>query len=260
MNEENNTTGSTGSFKGKVNPRGFKPATKTKNPAKENSSAAPKRDISKEAKDKVLEMSKGLGAIYVRNEFYRDGYRNMLRVAVVQSLIIVGLIGVMFYVVHIHQPENRYFATTVDGRTIPMIPLSAPNLSKPALLSWATQSVTDVMSFGFNDYHRRLQESSVHFTRKGWSEFVDALDKARILEMVKEHQQIVTAAPTQAPVLESSGVVNGVYQWTVRVPIIVTYQSGNKKRSDHWNVYLNIVRVSRLESPHGVGINTWISQ
>ncbi len=61
----------------------------------------------------------GLGRVVVRNEFYRDGYRLALRVAVIQSIVIFGLIGAMFFIIHVHQPENRYFATTEDGRLIP---------------------------------------------------------------------------------------------------------------------------------------------
>ena len=60
-------------------------------------------------KDNTDETS-GLGNVVIRNEFYRDGYRNLLRLAVLQSLIILGLVGAMYFVVQVHQPENRYFA------------------------------------------------------------------------------------------------------------------------------------------------------
>src|SRR5687768_15509474 len=118
-----------------------------------------------------------LGRVVIRNEFYRDGYRLALKVAVIQCFIILGLIAAMFYVVHVHQPENRYFATTEDGRLIPMVALTQPNLSTPALMSWVAQSATEVMTFGFNDYRRRLQEASRHFTRRGWESFTSALQK-----------------------------------------------------------------------------------
>src|SRR5690606_34995798 len=106
----------------------------------------------------------GLGQVVLRNEYYRDGYRMALRIAVVQSFIILGLIGAMFFVIQVHQPENRFFATTEDGRVIPMVALNQPNLSSPALLSWVAQAATEVMTFGFNDYRRRLQEASRTFT------------------------------------------------------------------------------------------------
>lgn len=202
----------------------------------------------------------GLGTVVVRNEFYRDGYRNLLKLTVLLGVVIIGLIGALYFVIHTHQPENRYFATTEDGRLVPMIALSQPNLSSPALTSWVAQSVTEVMTFGFNDYRRRLQESSRHFTRRGWESFTQALQRSRIIEMVEANQQLVNAVPQGAPIIQSEGLVAGRYQWVVQLPVLLRYQSGATIRSDRLLVTLVIVRVPRLESPNGVGIEQWIAQ
>lgn len=201
----------------------------------------------------------GLGAVMMRNEFYRDGYRSLLRLTVLQGFALIALIVAMFFVVNIHQPENRYFATTEDGRLVPMVPLNQPNLSTPALMSWVAQATTEVMTFGFNDYRRRLQEASRSFTRSGWESFTEALQKSRIVEMVEGNQQVVTAAPVGAPILESEGLFNGRYQWIIQIPIVLTYQSGARVRSDNLLVTVMVVRVPRLESPNGVGIEQWVA-
>lgn len=201
----------------------------------------------------------GLGKVMVRNEFYRDGYRSLLKVAVLQGFVILGLIGAMYFIINVHQPENRYFATTEDGRLIPMVSLSEPNMSAPALMSWVAQASSEVMTFGFNDYRRRLQEASRNFTRRGWQSFTEALQRSRIIEQVEANQQIVTAIPTGAPILKSEGLVAGRYQWIIEMPMIVTYQSGSKERTDRMIVTLVVVRVPRLESPNGVGIEQWIA-
>jgi intracellular multiplication protein IcmL len=203
---------------------------------------------------------KGLAAVVARNGFYRDGYRTILRIAIIEAIIILGLIMMMFFVVSNSKPENIYFATTNDGRLIPMVALNEPNLSTPALMSWSAQAATEVMTFGFNDYRRRLQDASRNFTRTGWASFTGALEKARILEMVQQNQQVATAAPRSAPVLVSEGIANGRYQWTVEVPMVVTYQAGSQTRADNLIVTLVIVRVSKLESANGVGIEQWVAQ
>src|SRR5262249_11842733 len=161
---------------------------------------------------------------------------------VIQGIVILGLIAAMFFVIHVNRPENRYFATTEDGRLIPMVALSEPNLSTPALMSWVAQAATEVMTFGFNDYRRRLQESSRNFTHEGWQSFTDALQHSRIIEMVEQNQQVVTAAPEGAPILQSEGVVQGRYQWIVQIPLVLTYQAGSKTRSDSLLVTLVVVR------------------
>ena len=221
----------------------------------------PARGQPKKAKQVKAEADEdnSVGKVILRNEYYRDGYRLALRIAVVQSFIIIGLIAAMFYVVKVHQPENRYFATTEDGRLIPMVSLIQPNLSSPALMSWVAQAATETMTFGFNDYRRRLQEASRNFTPQGWESFSAALQGAKIVESIQENSQVISAAPLGAPILETEGVVGGRYQWVVQMPLLLTYQSGTKTRTSRWVLTLVIVRVPRLESPNGVGIAQWVA-
>ncbi len=223
-----------------------------------------KKDIQESAttpKDNKLdkESISGLGTVVIRNEFYRDGYRSLLKMALIQTIVILGLVGAMYYVIKVNQPQNFYFATTEDGRLVPMVDLSMPNLSTPALMSWVAQATTEVMTFGFNDYRRRLQESSRNFTKRGWESFTQALQRSRIIEMVEVNQQLITAAPKGAPILQSEGLVAGRYQWVVEIPLILTYRSGAKTSNTGLLVTVIVVRVSRLESSNGVGIEQWIA-
>lgn len=235
-------------------------AIDTPNPAQrpQTATAQPQRKQAAAAPVKGDEQS-GLARVIVRNEFYRDGYRTLLRVAFIEAAAIIGLIVAIVAIVNAYQPENRYFATTEDGRVVPMVPLSEPNLSRPAVLSWAAQSATETLTFGFHDYRRRLQEASRHFTRKGWASFVKALQDSGIIEAVETNRQVVSAAPRAAPTILSEGVLNGNYQWQVEMPMMVTYQFGGQQRNVSMNIRLTIVRVPKLESPNGVGIEQWVA-
>lgn len=201
-----------------------------------------------------------LETVVTRNLFYRDGYRNIVRIAIFQALAIVALIAALAITVAVSRPQDRFFATTADGRLIRMVPLNEPNMNDAAIVSWAARAASDVMTFGFHDYQRRLQESSLYFTRRGWQSFTEALDRSRIMEGVQKSQQVVTAAPKSAPVIVQQGLVDGIYRWVVQLPLIVTYQSGTAQQSDNLNVQLVIVRVSTLDSPSGVGIQQWVGR
>lgn len=200
-----------------------------------------------------------LMTVLVRNEFYRDGFRNLLRIAIAEAVIIVAII--LAFIIHINasRPQDHYFATTADGRIMQLLPLEAPNMGTSALMSWAAQSATEVMTFGFHDYQRRLQQSSRHFTRYGWESFTTALQKSRIIESVEANQQVVTAQPRSAPILIQEGVFNGKYRWVVDLPLTVTYQAGSASRVDNLMVRMVIDRVPSLENPNGVGIEQWIA-
>lgn len=202
----------------------------------------------------------GLGTVVVRNEFYRDGYRALLKLVVLLSLVIAMLVLAILGIVNSRKPDNRYFATTEDGRLIPMVALSEPNLSTPALLSWTAQAATEVMTFGFSDYTRRLQEASRNFTRSGWESFTTALGQSGTIDLIREKRQVVTAVPAGAPILESENLVAGRYQWVVQLPMKLTYQAGSERRQRSIVVRIVVVRVPRLESANGVGIDQWIAR
>jgi intracellular multiplication protein IcmL len=201
-----------------------------------------------------------LESVVTRNLFYRDGYRNIVKIAIIQGIAIAGLIFALAMTISVSRPQDRFFATTSDGRLIRMVPLNEPNLNDAAVVSWAARSASDVMTFGFHDYQRRLQESSAYFTRRGWQSFTEALEQSRIMEGVQKAQQVVTAAPKSAPVIVQQGLVDGVYRWIVELSLIVTYQSGTAVQSDTSDIQLVIVRVSTLDSPSGIGIQQWVAR
>lgn len=200
-----------------------------------------------------------LVAVVTRNEFYRDGFRNMIRIVILQTVIIVGLILSLIVYMTTAKPADRYFATTADGRLMQLVPLDRANMNTSALMSWATQAVTETMTFGYHDYQRRLQQSSRYFTRRGWESFAGALQRAKIIDSIIANQQVVTAEPRSAPILENQGVLNGKYRWLLSLPLRVTYRAGTQQRVDNLNVKLLIERVPSLENPSGVGIEQWIA-
>lgn len=214
----------------------------------------------KKGKKKISKaFSAGLEIVLERNQHYQTSFKNLLRIIVVQSIMIAALIGIFFFYMHVSRPRDFYFATTHDGRELQLTPLNKPNMQKAALLSWAAQAASEVMTFGFNDYEQRLGRASRHFTAKGFEDFREAMIKSRIIEGVENAQQIVTSVPKSAPVLKAEGLYNGKYRWVVDVTLLVTYQSGDAKSTTTMSVTMYIVRVSTLESPNGVGIDQWIA-
>lgn len=215
----------------------------------------------KDRKKPAIEPPPGpLEAVVTRNAYYRDGFRNLVKIAVLQGMAIVALIAALAITISVSRPQDRFFATTSDGRLIRMVALNEPNMNDAAIVSWAARAASDVMTFGFHDYQRRLQEASTYFTRRGWQSFTEALDRSRVIEGIQQGQRVVTAAPKSAPVISQQGLVDGVYRWVVELPLIVTYQSGTAQQSDTINVQLVLVRVSTLDSPSGVGIQQWIAR
>lgn len=201
-----------------------------------------------------------LETVLTRNQFYRDGYRFWMKVSFIEAVSILALIIALAITIAVNRPVDRFFATTSDGRLIRMIALSEPNMNDAAIVSWTARAASDVMTFGFHDYQKRLQENASYFTRRGWQTFSEAIETSRIMEGVQKSQQVVTASVQKAPVISQQGLVNGIYRWVVELPLVVTYQSGTATQSDVLQVQLVVVRVSTLDSPAGVGIQQWVAR
>lgn len=198
-------------------------------------------------------------SVVVRNAYYRDGYRMLLNVAVIEAFVIIALISALILVILGMRPQTFFFATTEDGRLIPMVSLDQPNLSAPAIVSWASQASSEVMTFGFHDYRRRLQEASRHFTRRGWESFTKALQASGIVDTITSNRQVLTATPRGAPTLVSEGVVNGRYEWQIEVPMLISYEFGAGSKQSQVILKLLVVRVPQLENANGIGIEQWIA-
>lgn len=200
-----------------------------------------------------------LVSVVTRNEFYRDGFRNLIKIVILEGIIIIGLI--LTLIVHINNAVayDRYFATTADGRIMQLSPLNERFLTDSALVSWVAQAATEVMTFGFHDYQRRLQAASRHFTKTGWESFSSAMEKARIIEAVTEQRQVVVASPRSAPVIRQHGVAGGKYRWVLEMPLQVEYRAASQARTDNLVLRIVVERVSALENPSGVGIQQWLA-
>jgi len=192
-----------------------------------------------------------------RNEFYQDGYRTLLKVALVQAALIAILATTLFITYTNQDPIYRFFATTADGRIIDIVPLDNPY--RGDVVAWSSQSATEAMTFAFTDYRMRLQNSSKFFTQRGWDTFIEALNKSRILEAVDKRQLNVKGAPTAAPQIKRQGVVNGIYQWVLEMPYTIEYLgSGEIPQPTSGTLTLVVQRVPNLENPQGIGIDQWI--
>jgi intracellular multiplication protein IcmL len=216
-------------------------------------------EADKTALGSIADESSPLEVIRTRNEFYRDGYRalqkSVLGLSVGVGVMIVAFVMLFF----IAQPKDRFFATTPDGRLIPLSALSEPLLQKPAVLSFAASAATEVMTFGFHDYRDRLQKSSENFTKDGWDGFLKALGDAQYIDAVTNNRQVVSAIPLAPPVIVAEGLSDGVYKWSIEVPLNLSVESGSQIASKKIVVKMVVARRSRVEHDKGLGVDQWIT-
>lgn len=190
---------------------------------------------------------------------YREGFYNLVWVVKILAFIIMVLTAVVFYYISNVLPRDRYYALTgVDGKTqIPMVAMPTPNVTNEALMAWAMQAATDVMTFGFHDMDARFAKSRTYFSDEGWQSFGMAFAKSSFYSNVVSSQQIVTAIPRGTPEIKHIGLYKGKYHWILDVPMLMTIRAGGKQRVERTSVRMFIVRMPTQNNPMGIGINTW---
>lgn len=206
-----------------------------------------------------MALKDAVATVVNRNVFYRDGYRLLLRISVIQGVILVLLVAALVAMLMSMDTRYIYFATTSDGRIIQVVPLSDAFRSRAEVISWSAAAVQKTMSFSYNDYRQRLQESSNNFTVSGWDSFSRALKEARILEAVDARKLLVSMKIEAAPEIKSAFVRDGVYTWYLQFPITIQFEGNDPPAPISAMLLLQVVRVSTLQNPDGISIEQWIA-
>jgi len=201
-----------------------------------------------------------ISTVLNRNNFYRDGYRLLLRISLIQAAVIVVLVAGIVTMVIAMKPHPVFFATTSDGRIINIVPLDQAYLSDSQVLAWTAATAQNVMRFGYNDYRDRLQAASNSFTQTGWGSFQKALKDANFLDAIQARKQVVALDINAAPLITQHYVRGGVYTWYVRMPVTIRFDGETPLQPITTVLYLQIVRVSTLQNPDGISIEQWVQK
>ncbi len=207
-----------------------------------------------------MALNDAVGTIINRNAFYRDGYRLLLRISVIQGIVILLLVAAIITMLITLQTKHIYFATTSDGRIINIVPLNEPYRSPAEVIAWASGAAQKVMRMGYHDYRQRLQESSAYFTPTGWESFTKAMKEARILETIDVRKLVVTMDIEGAPEIKNSFVKDGVYTWYLQFPATIRFSGAEAPSTMRVMLTLQVVRVSTLQNPDGISIEQWVAK
>lgn len=198
-----------------------------------------------------------LELVRLRNNFYRDNYRRVMKLLLIMSLVMVVLVLTMAYL-FTHREEPKYFATTQSGRVLELVPLSTPMLSTEALLSWASQVAMGAYTYNFANYRQKLQSQEINFTSDAWQQFLTQLKDSGNIQAVDQRKINVSAVIAGSPVVVYEGMLSGRYAWKVQAPLLVTFVSASDRFQKNYMVTMIIVRVSTLQNQNGVAVAQFI--
>jgi intracellular multiplication protein IcmL len=190
---------------------------------------------------------------------FEISYKVMARVALGLALSTTLLAATTAWLAF-SRPEPRYFATTSDGQLLPLVPLDRPHQSAAEVSNFAVKAVTTSLTYDFANYRADFNNALQYFTKPaGWNQFVEAVQKSQMLDLVQSRRLNTTAVANNAVIVREGINDRGVYEWIVQIPLRVTYQSASEVTGQNFMITVNIERLQTYESPYAMAISRFIA-
>jgi intracellular multiplication protein IcmL len=197
--------------------------------------------------------------VMTRNSFYRDGYRALLKVALVQGAVITTLIAVVIILVLTANVKHVFFATNVDGRIMPIQPVNDAYFEDDQVITWTARTSREVMQMDYLNYRTHLDEVKMRFTQTGRVDFLNALKDSRLIEAIEQKKLVSQLRIEGAPQVLKKGLgKNGTYSWYLSMPISILYDGQDAPQPVRGVLQVRVDRVNFLEIPDGIAFGQWI--
>ena len=197
-------------------------------------------------------MSDALERVVMRNDFYKDNFRRMVFVLLL-SLLANLILLISLIVMSIERAAPVYFASTSDGRLISVDGQSMPAIDNAAVLAWVSRTVPQLYAINYVSFHDQIVTMRNYFTPLGWQQFADQFSP--LIAKVQQQKLIVSATLYDTPVVLMSGMYAGTQSWQVQVPVLVSYQEGDKVQTNRVIMQLMVQRTTDSQTGQALTIN-----
>lgn len=192
-----------------------------------------------------------------RSEFFKDKVYTQLLSIFVMSLVLV-VFSLTLYRAMVLRPGTIYFKTDDSVSVFNNVKLTDPlQLKKVDITYWASQTTASLFNVNYINVVEQIERKSNFFDEVGWVRFKKLLVDKNLLSPIVNDRQVMHGTPSGVPVLNSSGLVNGVYSWSVIVPLQISYNGrGRYPSKSDMTLAIDVVRSQiNQESPQGIVIH-----
>lgn len=191
-----------------------------------------------------------------RNDFYRSGYRW-------RGKVIIGLVAALAlssggnYIQATRPPKVLSYAVTLDGRIIPIKPLSSPLDNPQTVITFAGEAAQAAFKVDFVNYRNQLAQMRQYMTKESYEAYLGKLEESNNIETIKKMQLVSSATLSAPPVVTKEGVVNGIYRWKIEVPVLVSMH-GRGGSNDSLLITMQIRRAAITDNPKALAIEQFV--
>lgn len=105
-----------------------------------------------------------------------------------------------------------------NGQAIPLVPLTSEFQTESRVNAFASECLRRAFEHDFEHYRRSVQEATDCFTGNGVESYLTQISP---LTKFVAQKRMVMSINVAAPVVVRKGLVSGVYEWQVQVPVTV---------------------------------------
>ena len=198
-----------------------------------------------------------LTSVQVSYKFHRSVYHVLIKVALLQGLLTLGLIGGCLWIIVSATPLDRFFVSSVSGRIDRVIPLDVPTMDAGELFSRTADDVAAALTFGYLDYEQRRLESAEHISPDALQKIQAALLKDGGISQMAQNDSFFSTVvdPARGGGIMRNRVNNQfVMEWVMNIPLNITQHSNKPTVSETvtpWNVTVLVQRARKLETSLG---------
>lgn len=193
--------------------------------------------------------------IFERNDFYKNGFRSVLLVAATLAAALAIALVIIVSLINRNQ-EPRYFQTNPAGQLVEMAPTNIPYVRVEQVLGFTETVGRKIFTLNFKDYRAQLEAVRENFTADGYDNYRQALQTSGMLDYIIQNRVISSVALEGPPVLIAEGIAGTVYGWKIQIPVLLTYDSGNKKTPPLRQLLtITVVRTPTWENPRGIAVS-----
>lgn len=175
-------------------------------------------------------------------------------------LLIIACFLVVIYIIFSYStPRQRpLLSVNLDSKQIADLPTVAyPQQSRQSRGIWISNAVRDINSLSFEKLDQNIANQRIYFLDdSSHSAYAQQLEASGVLKNIVQNKVRITAVILKEPVqINTWGTGENVY-WLYRVPVLLTYNTGNKKPSTEIkNVEILMVRVPAYKNHLGLAIS-----
>ncbi|EDC6416259.1 hypothetical protein GAW62_20705 [Salmonella enterica subsp. enterica] len=198
----------------------------------------PLERLMKEAKD----------AIALANRLSKVVLYQAIIIAVLSVLLIISIIAAI-------NSDNKYFASSPDGKITPMVALDSPVINDNGIKLFTRDTLYDVLNLDFDTWRQDLEKGRSGFIDKGLSNLITAVKDAGIIAIM-EKDRVNLRTEFSTPIISQKGLKNKVATWVVQIPITYNFVGQNTTSKPLKFILIATVQaVDNKTSPKGVAIS-----